>query len=76
MRTELIDHEERVKAYKEYFGRAWEDIIDLWMVEDKTPEEAAEILGEKGLLDCCDKCKNYYLTRESNYCPYCGSSSY
>lgn len=67
---------QRELAYKEFFGRSWEDIIDHWMVEDCTPEDAVEILGENGLLDYCDSCKTYYLTREGSSCPYCGRESF
>lgn len=80
MWTQIKDPDEynkaREQAYKEFFGKSWLDIIDQWMVEDRTPEDAVEILGENGLLDYCDKCKTYYLVRENGRCPYCGNKSF
>ena len=67
--------EEREKAYKEFFGQSWSDIIDHWMVEGLTPEEAVDKLGDEGLLDYCDYCKTYYLADVAfggvYHCPYC-----
>lgn len=68
--------EERERAYKEFFGQSWKDIIDLWMVENLTPEEAVDKLGDENMLDYCDYCKTYFLVDVSPggvyYCPYCG----
>lgn len=66
----------REEAYKEFFGNFWGEVIDHWMVEDRTPEDAAVILEEAGILDYCDRCHSYYFVRESNTCPYCGNSSF
>lgn len=71
----VVDYSAREQAYKDYFGMAWEDIIDLWMVENKPPEDAEVILEEAGILDYCDRCKNYYILRDNRSCPYCGNRS-
>ena len=68
-----LTDEEREQAYKEFFGKAWKSIIDLWQVEDATPEEAVDILGDS--LDYCPCCKLYYLVPADSmgiyHCPYC-----
>lgn len=77
--TRIEDDEEyekaREEAYKAFFGKSWEDIIDLWRVEDATPEEAVDILGDD--LDFCDHCHEWYLVDRDDFgvyrCPYCNA---
>ena len=69
-------YKEREEAYKRFFGQSWEDIIDHWMAEDKSPQDAVIILGEEGLLEYCDNCKTYCLITDNYRCPYCGSQIY
>lgn len=69
--------EARERSYKEFFGQSWYDIIDLGMVEDLTPEEAVDRLGDEGMIDYCDVCGTYFLVERNYagvyYCPYCHS---
>ena len=66
--------EARYQSYKDFFGKSWRAIVNLWRVEDATPEEAIDILGDD--LDSCDYCHEWYLVDRNDwgqyYCPYCG----
>lgn len=66
----------REAAYKKFFGKSWSDIMDLWLVEDLTPEEAVDRLGDEHMLAYCERCKTYFLIDSDSgvyYCPYCHS---
>lgn len=75
--------EERDKAYEDFFGEGWEDFEQHYLSEDRSPEEALQILMEEDEVDQCCCCDRYFWIKRDNYwynddfhsvyyCPYCG----